>query len=633
MCRPMRAAPAPGGRGRARRRRHRDLLQRALPQPPDDRRGGGGPARLPGRVLRRRAGQRLPAPPGPGRAQPLFHPAEERRDRRARSCPAPTPRTPTSTTTARSRSGRTPSAAPTCTSACSTAGRWSAAASSATSSPRWELGATEDLRRRRRPERVRSSRSRRSSCGGSTPGSSRSATCRSRRCAGRSAPASRGSSPGAAPGPPAPRPRRSTRSSAPRTRRCGCATSRTGAALFDEDFSGYPEVEDRREVALDEFAAVAAALHTFAHRARPAGSRPRSRSATPGCTGCATSRPAAERGAPPRAQVAAGPCRGVSGARGIPAAARPARRGRRRRAPGGGAPARRLRILALPRRAAAPGPRLRRPRPRRSDARVGLEPGPRRVAARARPGADQAGRRRTAAPQPAADPTERRSDAQDRFQPEPAPTCTRSTSVGLRLAGLRDTRTLAAGSRIEAPTSIISIVAPGAFLDVGAFCNLSGGGINNVRFGRYCSVATGVVIGPHEHPTDWLTTSRTAYYPAGERLGRAGGRAERSPRSSAQAALHRQLPDHQHRPDVWIGQGAFIKAGVTIGAGAIIGARATVLRDVPPYAVVVGHPGPGAAAALPRGDGRAAAGARMVALLDLRPVRRAVRLDRRARST
>ena len=37
--------------------------------------------------------------------------------------------------------------------------------------------------------------------------------------------------------------------------------------------------------------------------------------------------------------------------------------------------------------------------------------------------------------------------------------------------------------------------------------------INNARFGRYCSVASGVTIGAHEHPTDWLTTSRTAYYP------------------------------------------------------------------------------------------------------------------------
>ena len=85
--------------------------------------------------------------------------------------------------------------------------------------------------------------------------------------------------------------------------------------------------------------------------------------------------------------------------------------------------------------------------------------------------------------------------------------------LGLRLPGLRQTGQLLRGSRIEAPTSIISMVAPGAFLDVGAFCNLSGGTINNVRFGRYCSVASGVVIGPHEHPTDWLTTSRIAYYP------------------------------------------------------------------------------------------------------------------------
>ena len=39
-----------------------------------------------------------------------------------------------------------------------------------------------------------------------------------------------------------------------------------------------------------------------------------------------------------------------------------------------------------------------------------------------------------------------------------------------------------------------------------------------------------------------------------------------------------------------VGQGAFVKAGVSVGAGAIIGARATVLRDVPPYAIVVGTP-------------------------------------------
>ncbi|HVH01965.1 MAG TPA: antibiotic acetyltransferase [Amaricoccus sp.] len=163
--------------------------------------------------------------------------------------------------------------------------------------------------------------------------------------------------------------------------------------------------------------------------------------------------------------------------------------------------------------------------------------------------------------------------------------------VGLRLPGLRQTHRLAPGSRIEAPTSIISTVAAGALLEVGAFCNLSGGTINNVRFGRYCSVASGVVIGPHEHPTDWLTTSRIAYYPE------VNGWDEllAGPSVARVHALRRPFaescPTTTIGPDVWIGQGAFIKAGATIGAGAIIGARATVLRDVPPYAIVVGTPG------------------------------------------
>lgn len=163
--------------------------------------------------------------------------------------------------------------------------------------------------------------------------------------------------------------------------------------------------------------------------------------------------------------------------------------------------------------------------------------------------------------------------------------------VGLRLPGLRHTGRLAEGSRIEAPTSIIATVPPGAFLEVGAFCNLSGGTVNNARFGRYCSLASGVVIGPHEHPTDWLTTSRTAYFPevnGWDALVAAG-------RTAAIKARKRPFPGScpitEIGADVWIGQGAFIKAGVTIGPGAIVGARASVLRDVPPYAIVVGTPG------------------------------------------
>jgi len=164
-------------------------------------------------------------------------------------------------------------------------------------------------------------------------------------------------------------------------------------------------------------------------------------------------------------------------------------------------------------------------------------------------------------------------------------------AVGLRLSGLRQTRQLAPASRIEGPVSIISTVAYGGFIDVGAFCNLSGGSINNVRFGRYCSVASGVVIGPHEHPTDWLTTSRTAYYPQVNGWDVLAAGAGAASVHARKRPFKDSCPITEIGPDAWIGQGAFVKSGVTIGAGAIVGARATVLKDVPPYAIVVGTPG------------------------------------------
>ncbi len=42
--------------------------------------------------------------------------------------------------------------------------------------------------------------------------------------------------------------------------------------------------------------------------------------------------------------------------------------------------------------------------------------------------------------------------------------------------------------------------------------------------------------------------------------------------------------------DVWFGYDSLIKGGVNIGDGAIIAARATVVKDVPPYAIVAGNP-------------------------------------------
>lgn len=161
---------------------------------------------------------------------------------------------------------------------------------------------------------------------------------------------------------------------------------------------------------------------------------------------------------------------------------------------------------------------------------------------------------------------------------------------GLKLFGLANTSVLAPGSVVEWPTTVNATVTHGAYLEVGAFCNLSGGTLNNIRLGRYCSVANGVVTGSHEHPTDWLTTSRTAYVPQVHQWDRLlrGERADEIQRKQRRFANSCPLTTIGH--DVWIGEGAFIKAGVTIGHGAIVGARATVVKDVPPYAIVVGSP-------------------------------------------
>jgi acetyltransferase-like isoleucine patch superfamily enzyme len=161
-------------------------------------------------------------------------------------------------------------------------------------------------------------------------------------------------------------------------------------------------------------------------------------------------------------------------------------------------------------------------------------------------------------------------------------------AAGLRVSGLHEAGHLDSGSRLEVPCSILGNVVSGARIELGAFCNISGETISNVRFGRYCSVSAGVVLGSHEHPTDWLTTSRIAYYPevwdrliAGDDAGSVHAR---------KRPCIAPCPMTDIGPDVWLGEGAFIRAGVRIGPGAIVGARATVLRDVPPYAIVAGTP-------------------------------------------
>lgn len=93
------------------------------------------------------------------------------------------------------------------------------------------------------------------------------------------------------------------------------------------------------------------------------------------------------------------------------------------------------------------------------------------------------------------------------------------------------------------------------------------------KIGAFCSIARGVIIGPAEHPIDYLSTSPVFL--------------------KGRNCLRKHFAYKEFQPcketyignDVWIGMNACIKSGVTIGDGAIVGMGAVVTKDVGPYEI------------------------------------------------
>lgn len=98
-----------------------------------------------------------------------------------------------------------------------------------------------------------------------------------------------------------------------------------------------------------------------------------------------------------------------------------------------------------------------------------------------------------------------------------------------------------------------------------------------LTIGAYCSLAMGTtfLLGGN-HPKDRVTT-----FPIRTRWGLPGAGSDGYPTSRGDISVG---------SDVWTGHESLILGGVRIGHGAVVAARATVTRDVPPYAIVGGTP-------------------------------------------
>ena len=162
--------------------------------------------------------------------------------------------------------------------------------------------------------------------------------------------------------------------------------------------------------------------------------------------------------------------------------------------------------------------------------------------------------------------------------------------LGLKIAAARGELSLRADSFFEAPGSTQTALNSGTLIQVGAFASLAGGSVGNVRIGRYVSIATGVMIGMHNHPVDWLSTSRITHFPQMHDWHEFCGDGGPAVTSALRRPYSGACPITEIGNDVWIGQGVFIKSGVKIGDGAVIGARSVVVKDVEPYTIVGGTP-------------------------------------------
>lgn len=107
--------------------------------------------------------------------------------------------------------------------------------------------------------------------------------------------------------------------------------------------------------------------------------------------------------------------------------------------------------------------------------------------------------------------------------------------------------------------------------------------------GRYCSIAKNCTVLGSRHPHEWLTTSSSTYDNKFIIFSKFC-----DDYHSEHTTFKRKNLTKNHGlligNDVWIGNNVTLKNNLIIGHGAVIAANSTVVKDVPPYAIVGGNP-------------------------------------------
>lgn len=143
-----------------------------------------------------------------------------------------------------------------------------------------------------------------------------------------------------------------------------------------------------------------------------------------------------------------------------------------------------------------------------------------------------------------------------------------------------DTKYIESPVRIDKNTHVGKNVEIGKYTSIGKNNHVNPSSADNhTIIGRFCSIASNIIIGAEDHPTNWLSTSSFQY--SKDKLFR---------NINVDTLLLTRPQKVVIGNDVWIGSNVFIKAGISIGHGAIIGAGAIVVKDVPNYAIVAGNP-------------------------------------------